>query len=87
MIINHNLIGSEFITTTNNTLKSTEKNNTTKQQKNTCTTPNMHIPRNKIHKRRNKKILKIKNTINIKQNDNSKLNITNMPNIQRTKSL
>lgn len=25
MIINHNLIGSEFITTTNNTLKSTEK--------------------------------------------------------------
>ena len=48
---------------------------------------NMHIPRNKIHKRRNKKILKIKNTINIRQNDNNKPNITNMPNIQRTKSL
>ena len=47
----------------------------------------MHIPRNKIHKGRNKKILKIKNTINIRQNDNGKLNITNMPNIQRTKSL
>ena len=88
MIINHNLIGSEFITTTNNTLKSTEKKQYNEiAKKNTCTTPNMHIPRNKIHKRRNKKILKIKNTINIKQNDNSKLNITNMPNIQRTKSL
>ena len=34
--------------------------------KTTCTTPNMHIPRNKIHKGRNKKILKIKNTINIR---------------------
>lgn len=35
-------------------------------KKTTCTTPNMHIPRNKIHKGRNKKILKIKNTINIR---------------------